>query len=161
MDKDATSQSCTGMWGPYNLEIVDRVRVPKDLPAGKWVLNPCHTRSRGAGACVPPDAGHAVSLCGQRLAGGHAPSPRQSAAHLTEGPPDHRGKTEGETPPLSWLVCPGAQLADGPGGEQPDLAVLRRRHRQPSRAADGELNDERAAPSRYWRKAPQGGWGAH
>ena len=27
------------MWGPYNLEIVDRVRVPPSLPPGRWVLN--------------------------------------------------------------------------------------------------------------------------
>ena len=30
--------SCTGEWGPYNLEIVDRVRVPASLPAGAYVL---------------------------------------------------------------------------------------------------------------------------
>ena len=34
-----TVQSCTGMWGPYNLEIVDTVRIPHDLPEGRWVLN--------------------------------------------------------------------------------------------------------------------------
>mmetsp|Transcript_9038 Transcript_9038/g.18243 ORF Transcript_9038/g.18243 Transcript_9038/m.18243 type:complete len:403 (-) Transcript_9038:115-1323(-) len=39
MDRAATTQSCTGEWGPYNLEIVDTVRVPADLPAGRWVLN--------------------------------------------------------------------------------------------------------------------------
>ena len=39
MDRLGTSQSCTGMWGPYNLEIVDTVRVPADLPKGQWVLN--------------------------------------------------------------------------------------------------------------------------
>ena len=25
--------------GPYNMEIVDRVVIPEDLPPGKWVLN--------------------------------------------------------------------------------------------------------------------------
>ena len=30
--------SCTGEWGPYNLEIVDQVRVPASLPAGPYVL---------------------------------------------------------------------------------------------------------------------------
>lgn len=39
MDQEGTERSCTGEWGPYNLEIVDRVIIPKDLPAGKWVLN--------------------------------------------------------------------------------------------------------------------------
>lgn len=39
MDRQGTGQSCTGMWGPYNLEIVDKVVVPKDLPPGRWVLN--------------------------------------------------------------------------------------------------------------------------
>mmetsp|Transcript_48428 Transcript_48428/g.134237 ORF Transcript_48428/g.134237 Transcript_48428/m.134237 type:complete len:262 (-) Transcript_48428:277-1062(-) len=39
MDRQGTEQSCTGMWGPYNLEIVDKVVVPNDLPQGKWVLN--------------------------------------------------------------------------------------------------------------------------
>jgi hypothetical protein len=39
MDKQGTAQSCTGMWGPYNVEIVDKVLVPQDLPVGKWVLN--------------------------------------------------------------------------------------------------------------------------
>ena len=39
MDQQGTGQSCTGMWGPYNLEIVDQVKVPADLPAGAWVLN--------------------------------------------------------------------------------------------------------------------------
>ena len=39
MDQKGTGQSCTGEWGPYNLEIVDRVLIPEGLPAGKWVLN--------------------------------------------------------------------------------------------------------------------------
>ena len=34
-----TTQSCTGEWAPYNMEIVDKMLVPKDLPAGEWVLN--------------------------------------------------------------------------------------------------------------------------
>jgi len=29
---------CSGLWGPYNVEIVDKVRVPKGLPAGDYVL---------------------------------------------------------------------------------------------------------------------------
>lgn len=39
MDREGTQQSCTGEWGPYNMEIVDRVIIPSDLPAGEWVLN--------------------------------------------------------------------------------------------------------------------------
>lgn len=39
MDKNATHFSCTGMWGPYNLEIVDKVVVPLGLRPGNWVLN--------------------------------------------------------------------------------------------------------------------------
>merc|ERR1740117_444564 len=38
-DRTGTGQSCTGEWGPYNMEIVDKVQIPADLPAGKWVLN--------------------------------------------------------------------------------------------------------------------------
>ena len=38
-DQKGTGQSCTGEWGPYNLEIVDKVLIPADLPAGNWVLN--------------------------------------------------------------------------------------------------------------------------
>lgn len=38
MDQDATNRSCVGMWGPYNLEIVDRVVLPHDLSAGDYVL---------------------------------------------------------------------------------------------------------------------------
>lgn len=30
--------SCVGMWGPYNLEIVDKVMIPADLTPGDWVL---------------------------------------------------------------------------------------------------------------------------
>jgi hypothetical protein len=30
--------SCSGEWGPYNMEIVDKVQIPKDLPEGDWVL---------------------------------------------------------------------------------------------------------------------------
>lgn len=29
---------CSGMWGPYNLRIVDKVRVPGDLTPGEYVL---------------------------------------------------------------------------------------------------------------------------
>jgi len=39
MDQKGTGQSCTGEWGPYNMEIVDKVLIPKDLPIGQWVLN--------------------------------------------------------------------------------------------------------------------------
>ena len=39
MDKEGTKQSCTGMWGPYNLEIMDVVSVPASLPAGEYVLS--------------------------------------------------------------------------------------------------------------------------
>merc|ERR1711920_603597 len=39
MDRQGTEQSCTGMWGPYNMEIVDKVLIPRDLPSGEWVLN--------------------------------------------------------------------------------------------------------------------------
>lgn len=39
MDQKGTQQSCTGMWGPYNVEIVDKVVIPKNLAAGDWVLN--------------------------------------------------------------------------------------------------------------------------
>jgi len=39
MDQKGTEQSCTGEWGPYNAEIVDTVKVPDNLPAGKWVVN--------------------------------------------------------------------------------------------------------------------------
>lgn len=31
--------TCSGMWGPYNLEIVDKVQVPHDLPQGDYVLS--------------------------------------------------------------------------------------------------------------------------
>eukprot|EP00658_Telonema_sp_P-2_P067099 TRINITY_DN56039_c0_g1_i1.p1 TRINITY_DN56039_c0_g1~~TRINITY_DN56039_c0_g1_i1.p1 ORF type:complete len:165 (+),score=42.00 TRINITY_DN56039_c0_g1_i1:37-531(+) len=39
MDQQGTQQSCTGMWGPYNLEVVDTVQVPEDLAPGNWVMN--------------------------------------------------------------------------------------------------------------------------
>jgi len=29
---------CSGMWGPFNLEIVDKLRLPSDLPEGEYVL---------------------------------------------------------------------------------------------------------------------------
>lgn len=38
MDPTGSQYSCTGEWGPYNLEIVDKVRIPKDLPAGDYVV---------------------------------------------------------------------------------------------------------------------------
>ena len=37
-DPTGSKYSCTGMWGPYNLEIVDTVQLPKALPAGEYVL---------------------------------------------------------------------------------------------------------------------------
>lgn len=39
MDQNGTEQSCTGEWGPYNMEIVDKILIPDDLPVGEWVLN--------------------------------------------------------------------------------------------------------------------------
>mmetsp|Transcript_31562 Transcript_31562/g.87000 ORF Transcript_31562/g.87000 Transcript_31562/m.87000 type:complete len:412 (+) Transcript_31562:58-1293(+) len=39
MDEVGSTQSCTGMWGPYNLEIVDKVLIPRTLQIGDWVLN--------------------------------------------------------------------------------------------------------------------------
>lgn len=39
MDQKGTQQSCTGEWGPYNMEIVDKIIIPKDVAAGEWVLN--------------------------------------------------------------------------------------------------------------------------
>ena len=39
MDQQGTEQSCTGEWGPYNMEIVDMIEIDANLPAGKWVLN--------------------------------------------------------------------------------------------------------------------------
>jgi hypothetical protein len=35
---DEGDYSCVGMWGPYNMEIVDMVKIPDDLPAGEYVL---------------------------------------------------------------------------------------------------------------------------
>mmetsp|Transcript_99003 Transcript_99003/g.154770 ORF Transcript_99003/g.154770 Transcript_99003/m.154770 type:complete len:412 (-) Transcript_99003:100-1335(-) len=39
MDMTGTQQSCTGMWGPFNLEIVDKVLIPAEFSSGNWVLN--------------------------------------------------------------------------------------------------------------------------
>ena len=36
-DQDATCL-CSGAWGPYNMEIVDDVIIPKDLKPGDYVL---------------------------------------------------------------------------------------------------------------------------
>ena len=36
-DRD-TKCFCSGMWGPYNLEIVDYVQLPASLPKGDYVL---------------------------------------------------------------------------------------------------------------------------
>jgi hypothetical protein len=38
IDKTGDKYSCTSEWGPYNLEIVDNVIIPKGLPAGPYVL---------------------------------------------------------------------------------------------------------------------------
>ena len=32
------SRACSGMWGPYNVEVVDTLALPADLPHGEWVL---------------------------------------------------------------------------------------------------------------------------
>lgn len=37
-DSPTDTYSCTGEWGPYNMEIVDTVKIPDDLPAGPYVL---------------------------------------------------------------------------------------------------------------------------
>lgn len=37
-DKQGNQRSCTSEWGPYNLEIVDQVRLPADLEPGKYVV---------------------------------------------------------------------------------------------------------------------------
>lgn len=45
---------CSGLWGPYNVEVVDTVRVPKGLPAGDYVLGwrwDCEERC--APLCLP------------------------------------------------------------------------------------------------------------
>ena len=36
--KDKQDCRCSGMWGPYNVEVVDRVRIPASLPPGDYVL---------------------------------------------------------------------------------------------------------------------------
>ena len=36
-DQDATCL-CSGAWGPYNLEIVDKVMIPAGLKPGAYVL---------------------------------------------------------------------------------------------------------------------------
>lgn len=36
-DQDATCL-CSGAWGPYNMEIVNDVIIPKDLPAGEYIV---------------------------------------------------------------------------------------------------------------------------
>ena len=38
MDKEGNQYSCTSEWGPYNMEIVDRVMLPATLPAGEYVV---------------------------------------------------------------------------------------------------------------------------
>ena len=37
-DDDTGEFNCVGMWGPYNMEIVDMIKIPDDLPAGDYVL---------------------------------------------------------------------------------------------------------------------------
>lgn len=36
--ENVENYTCTGMWGPYNLEIVDRVQIPSTLKPGSYVL---------------------------------------------------------------------------------------------------------------------------
>jgi hypothetical protein len=36
--RDKQNCLCSGMWGPYNVEVVDQVLLPADLPAGDYVL---------------------------------------------------------------------------------------------------------------------------
>jgi len=36
--KEEPGYGCTGMWGPYNMEIVDKVEIPADLTPGYYVL---------------------------------------------------------------------------------------------------------------------------
>jgi hypothetical protein len=36
--EDSAGYSCTSEWGPYNMEIVDKVQIPANLTAGEWVL---------------------------------------------------------------------------------------------------------------------------
>jgi len=38
IDKIGNARSCTSEWGPYNLEIVDMVKLPATLPAGDYVV---------------------------------------------------------------------------------------------------------------------------
>lgn len=38
IDKVGNQYSCTSEWGPYNMEMVDRVVLPKDLKPGPYVL---------------------------------------------------------------------------------------------------------------------------
>ena len=33
-----TACRCSGEWGPYDLELVDHVQIPKGLTPGEWVL---------------------------------------------------------------------------------------------------------------------------
>jgi len=45
---------CSGMWGPYDLEIVDTVQLPKDLEPGDWVLgfrNDCEESNQVWNSC--------------------------------------------------------------------------------------------------------------
>eukprot|EP00035_Acanthoeca_spectabilis_P021459 m.438361 g.438361 ORF g.438361 m.438361 type:complete len:394 (+) comp18227_c0_seq1:15-1196(+) len=38
IDPYGTTRSCTSEWGPYNMEIVDKVQIPADLKPGSYVL---------------------------------------------------------------------------------------------------------------------------
>lgn len=45
---------CSGMWGPYDLEIVDTVQLPDDLEPGDWVLgfrNDCEESNQVWNSC--------------------------------------------------------------------------------------------------------------
>ena len=57
--KQDMSCRCSGIWGPYNMEIVDTVLVP-DVPPGEYVLGfryDC-VRSSGGSASPPPPHTH-------------------------------------------------------------------------------------------------------
>jgi len=38
IDKQGNGRSCTSEWGPYNMEIVDKVQIPANLATGSYVL---------------------------------------------------------------------------------------------------------------------------
>jgi hypothetical protein len=38
IDKVGNQHSCTSEWGPYNLEIVDMVAMPENIPPGPYIV---------------------------------------------------------------------------------------------------------------------------